>query len=291
MAMHSQWEDITPSRAREDLVTAQCGRPVSMSLVEKYSRDMENFRWHDTNEGPVYDTHKILRDAQHRYLAIIKAAQALIEKNVIEAEDEFSVRMWVTRDAPEESFAFLNIGMNRTMANQLYIAGHGNSTTLAAICRRIAMWEAGHPTGYTYRPTRAEIMEALENHPEAQEASNYAKGWKMGDISPATAGFLYWLLTRDHHEEGVEFMERVRTGTGITDPDKDAVALLRKRLAQDKRRALKSGSQVKSEMVIWLTIRAHNAWLTKENMTKLQVPDKLSDKTFIKPRNLPRARS
>jgi hypothetical protein len=290
MTMHSQWEDITPSRARTDLVTANCGRPVSASLVEKYARDMENSRWHDSPEGPIYDTHKILRDAQHRYLAVIKASQALLERGVIEAEDEFSVRMWVTRDAPEDVFPFLNIGLNRTAANQLYIAGYGNSaTTLAAICRRVVMWEAGHPTGYAYRPTRAEILEVLmpvEASPARTarilEAAEYARTWKMYDISPATAGFLYWVVTGRNHDEGLDFMEKVRTGADIGKAH--PVTLLRKRLGDDKRNALKRGSQVKSEMVIWLTIRAWNAVRLDEKITKLQVPEKLSDKTFIRPR-------
>jgi hypothetical protein len=46
--MRSQWEDITPARAREDLKTAKCGRVASRHVIERYSRDMASERWRPT---------------------------------------------------------------------------------------------------------------------------------------------------------------------------------------------------------------------------------------------------
>jgi hypothetical protein len=310
--MHSQWEDITPARANEELKTARCGRSPSMGVIDRYARDMENGRWAESPEPVVYDGEDTgivtLRDGQQRFYALIKAALALAASGKIAHPDDFSLRLWVTRGTTGEidkAFPYLNIGKNRTPQDYLNMEGYSNATLLYTVARRIVLWEVGHPTGSNYKPTRPEVLETLwprEGFDEAAEearvgriiaAAAFAGGWKVKPPVPApgTAGLLWWLLGRAREHDRDVFMEALRTGGGLPDLDEypadgplHPVLMLRNRLHGDYYASGKRGSKMRQEAVLLLCLRAWEAWRRKEHTTKLQMPTKLNDKSFRDPR-------
>lgn len=287
MTMHSLEEDIFPERAATDLETAQCGRKVSLKVIGDYCRDMKADRWPVTSQGVAYDTDGILRDGQQRYFAVIKAATELAEEGKISRPDDFSVRMLVTYEMPKESFPFLDGGKTRTLSDNWYAEGIDNPVLLQTVCRRIAMWEAGRPVGNAWRPTRAETMAVLLGHPEAEEAAMFADRWRVKPPVPTAgiAGFLWWLLGRKDEEDRDFFMEALRTGSGLSDKDgTKPVLLLRSRLQADHATARTRGTSVKPETALYLSLRAWDAWRTRERISKLQMPPKLNDKSFREPR-------
>lgn len=287
MAMHSVEEDVTPARARKDLETAQCGRKPSQKVIFNYTRDMKARHWALSGEPVIYDTDCVLRDGQQRFLAVIQAAMELANEGVISDPEEFSVRMLVTYDMPKESFPFLNSGKPRSLADNWYMEGREYPVLLHAVTNRIAMWEAGHPMGNAYRPTAAEKIEVLERHPEAADAAEFARGWTVKPPVPSAgiAGFLWYLLGEKNAADRDFFMEGLRAGDGLSAADDTApILLLRARLHGDFYDARTRGTSVKPSTQVYLCLRAWDAWRTKENIKKLQMPTRLTDKSFKAPR-------
>lgn len=285
--MHSVEEDITPARAARDLQTADCGRKPSMKVIGDYCRDMKAGQWHLTHQGVAYDQDKVLRDGQQRFWAVVKAAAELAEEGKIASADDFSVRLMVTYDMPREAFPFLDGGKSRSLADAWFIEGHENAVLLQSICRRIAMWETGHPVGNFMRPTRAETMAVLVRHPEAQQAAAFADAWKVRPPVPSAsiAGFLWYLLGTRSETDRDFFMEALRTGSDISENDETKpILLLRNRLHADHFTARTRGASIRPETVIYLCLRGWDAWRTKEKIGKLQMPVKLTDKSFRAPR-------
>jgi hypothetical protein len=310
--MRSQWEDFTPARCREELKTAKCGRIASRHVIERYSRDMQNGRWRRTPEAIIYDGEDtgtpVLRDGQQRSLALIDAALALTKTGKIAHPDEFSLTLWVTRGTTEEideAFPYLNIGKPRNPRDLLGMEGYSNPTMLYAIARRIVLWEEGHASGNSYKPTRAEVLETLEPRKDFDEDQEQARigriiaataasaTWHVKPPVPAaaTVGLLWWLLGRADEKARDQFIEALRTGSGLPDlaeyPDDGPlhpVLMLRKRLAEDYYASAVRGAKMKQETVLYLCLRAWEAWRTKEHTKKLQMPSKLTDEHFKNPR-------
>lgn len=290
VTMHSVEEDIYPKRAARDLETARCGRNPSPKVIGNYARDMKAGNWPVTSQGVAYDTNGIFRDGQQRWWAVIKAATELAEEGKITSPDEFSVRVLVTYDMPTESFDFLDGGKPRSLSDTWHAEGIGNSVLLQTVCRRIAMWEAGYPVGNVYRPTKAETRAVLAAHPEAQEAAEFSDGWtvKPPILTPGIAGFLWWLLGLKAGADRDVFLGYLRDGTGLpldgAADEKHPLVVLRNRLGRDYYEARQGGKKVKPETTLYLCLRAWDAWRDGERLSKLQMPSKLSDKSFRAPR-------
>jgi hypothetical protein len=306
--MHSQWEDITPAIAREALKTADCGRPPSASVVQRYSRDMQAGRWKKSPEPVVYDGEdsgiRVLRDGRQRYLSIIEAAMRLTEAGTIAHPDDFSITLWVTTGTTQEineAFPYINTGKPRTGNDYLAMSGRKDPTLLYTVGRRIVLWEAGRITGNSYKPTRAEVLAILEpqedQDPQAEAeriayveaATGFAANWKIKPpVVPAgVAGFLWWLLGRKSPEQRDVFLEYLRDGSGLTDEvpgHAHPLVVLRKRLARDQYEAQRHGTRVKQETVLYLCLNTWDAWRKGEKRTKLQMPEKLGDGSFKEPR-------
>jgi hypothetical protein len=306
--MHSQWEVITPAHARASLETAKCGRKPSGLVVTRYARDMENYRWQKSPEPVIYSgeeaDERVLRDGQQRMLAIIETGMKLAEAGKVADPDDFSLELWVTTGTTEEidrAFPFINTGKSRSGADYLTADGRKNGTMLYTVARRVVLWDAGRATGNTYKPTRAEVLAALEPQEgrdpaeeagrvaRVEEAAEFATGWKLKPpVVPAgVAGFLYWLLGQRSPGDRDVFLEYLRTATGLTDQEPGRVhpvVLLRERLGRDHYEAQRHGTKVKQETVLYLCLRAWDAWRKGEETTKLQMPTKLGDGSFRKPR-------
>lgn len=309
--MRSQTETITPLIAEQALLTAQCGRNPSATVIERYARDMANLKWRTSPQGVVYALSgtgpRVLRDGQQRYYAVIRAGHILHEKGLIDDPKDFSVRLYVTEGTEEEieeAFPYLDSGKNRSGADYLTTQGRGNGTLLYTVGRRISLWSAGHMLGNAWKPTRAEVLAILEPQNDApdetkelervayvEEAALFAKAWSVKPPVPAAGvmGFLWWLLGQINEQDRDTYCEFLRTGAGLTDEhvfakDCHPLITLRTRLHADQYAAASRGTKVKTETVFWLCLRAWDAWRRKENTKKLQMPTKLTDAHFKQPR-------
>lgn len=293
--MRSDWEIITPSRAIADLDSAECGRDISHVLVAKYSRDMEAGRWNqDSPEGPIYDVRGVLRDGQNRYTALVEAALRLCEAGKVGDPEEFTLRMWVTRDMPASAFDSLNQGKPRDVNDILKTMSMGNEFLLGTVLRRVNLWETGHATGNSYKPTISERLALVKLDDDATTADKlkaeyiisaaaFAATWKVKPPVPQAgmAGFLWWLLGQYSEEHRDVFLKVLQDGGG--GEDLSPVLLLRRRLHGDYYDSRQKHVTIRQEAVLWLCIRAWNAWRKGQKLSKLQLPEKLTDGAFIRP--------
>lgn len=279
-----------------------------MGVIDRYARDMAAGRWKQTPEPFVFDGedtgHGVLRDGQQRCFAIIKAGIILCEEGKIAHPGDFSLTVWVTRGTTQEidtAFPVLNTGKNRTGNDYLAIGGRANPTLLYTVGRRIALWEAGHPAGNNYKPTRTEVLAILEpregTDPDREmarialieEAAAFAANWKIKPPVPPAgiAGFLYWLLGQKNPQDRNTFLEYLRSGSGLADEEPGRphpLVILRTRLLGDNYTAQVRGAHIKQETVLYLCLRTWDAWRRHEEMSKLQMPTKLTDASFRQPR-------
>lgn len=269
--MESYWEDITPDRAAEYLRGNAAGRSVNKNAVEMYARDMAAGRWQSTHQGIALDEDGTLVDGQHRMHAIRKSST--------------TVRMWVTRGVPPGSFGAFDLGRGRTMADHLTIDGYKHTTQLAALARKVALWEAGMPWQRKITPTHDECTSTLAAHPELTEAAVFAHGWpSRRTLAPAMAGFCWWLFTRIDRDDAEHFMESLRTGSNL-DPG-DPVLALRERLVGDRHSRDRAGYATgyqRQEVTLALAILAWNHYRKRNKISKLQLPSSLSDESFPRP--------
>jgi hypothetical protein len=269
--MESYWEDISPERAAEYLRGNAAGRSVNKNAVEMYARDMAAGNWQLTHQGIALDENGILIDGQHRMQAIRRA-------NV-------TVRMYVTKGAPRETFGVIDIGRGRSMADRFHIDGRKHATQLAAVTRKATMWNAGMPWQRKIVPTRDEIAKTFDEHPDLDEAAQFAHAWPARrTLAPAMAGFSWWLFSRIDRDDATYFMEALRTGSNLERGD--PILALRDRLTSDRHshnRADYASGYQRQEISLALTIIAWNHYRKRNKISKLQLPSSLSDESFPRP--------
>lgn len=272
--MESYWEDITPAMAQEHLSRNAANRSLSQKSVDMYARDMAAGDWKSTHQGIAFDENGGLCDGQHRMAAVIRAG--------------VTVRFWVTRGVSRSSFGVLDIGRTRSMADRLSIDDTfdgKHATQLAAVARLAVLWLAGHPWTRQFTPTRDEMFKAIESHPEMADAARFAHGWPgRRTLTPALAGFCWWLLGSVDADDAAYFMEALRTGEKLESGD--AILALRERLlaGRDTRNRVgyATGYQ-RQEVNLALTIIAWNHYRKRNRISKLQLPSSMSDESFPQP--------
>lgn len=272
--MESYWEDVTPEKAAEYLRGNAAGRSLNPNAVNMYARDMAAGRWQLTHQGLAFDEDGVLFDGQHRVNAVVRAG--------------VTVRFWVTRGASRETFGAIDIGRGRSMADRFHIAGHEkDATQLAAVARKVTLWDAGHPWSRRLTPTREEIAQAFDAHPEIADAARFAHTWPgRRTLAPALAGFCWWLFSAVDSDDATYFMEALRTGANLERGD--PILALRERLLADRgtgstARASYAAGYQRQEVMLAMTIIAWNHYRKRSKITKIQLPSSMDDESFPRP--------
>lgn len=273
--MESYWQEITPATAKDYLSRNAAGRSINQNAVSMYARDMAAGHWRSTHQGIAFDTEGNLIDGQHRMAAVVKSRS--------------TVKMWVTVNVERESFGVFDIGRQRTMADRFSIEGIADgrhATQLAAIARRVTVWNSGKIWSRKYHPTRDEIAETFKTYPELADAARFAHSWSgRRTLSPALAGFCHWLFGAISRDDAAYFMEKLRTGENLESGD--PILALRERLMDDrtssnKRVSYAVGAQ-RQEIPLALTVLAWNHYRKRNRLSKLQLPSSLNDESFPRP--------
>lgn len=128
---------VTPQIAEEWLTHNTDNRNVRAKRVDQYARDMSNGRWEKDSPNPiVFGENGLLKDGQHRLMALIKANVSL----------NFLV-CWVSDEVRN-----FDTGATRSVADYIKMKSGSNlsSTLIAAINLKLTM-------RFAKSPTRAEI--------------------------------------------------------------------------------------------------------------------------------------
>jgi hypothetical protein len=197
---------ITPDDALDLLLLNEDNRPVSQTKVNQYAADIKAGRWTMNGETIKVARDGQLNDGQHRLEAVLIAGKP-IETAMIYGVDR-DTRLTVDQ------------GRARGAGCYLGLQGVANSNAVAAIARMAVNFEAskGQSVSLGRAPTSAEILEFVSKHgDDLHKAVQFA--YRMPStarqLAPKTM-FGFWAYIMRNTPEGLEYLNQVMTGTGIT---------------------------------------------------------------------------
>ena len=237
--------DISPEMARDWLGFNTHNRPLRARTVAAYAADMKNGDWQWNGESLKFAKDGILLDGQHRLAAI--------------AEAGVTVPMLVIRDLPDSTQETVDGGAKRTFADVLALRGEVSSHSLAAIVRRVSIWEStGLPAARaTVAPTNSQMLQTLERHPWLRGTAKAAmKVAARCELPQSVIGFLMWRFSSlPNSAEDIEhFFDRLADFQGLQKGDP----------IYELRKTLESTRSVRGErsevFLTAITIKAWNAF-------------------------------
>jgi hypothetical protein len=213
-------ERLTVKLARELIDANAANRRVSLEEVERHVRNLLGDRWLFNGDTLRLDVNGRFLDGQHRVHAFIRANELL----QAEGEAEFSIPVIIVRGLDPKVRRTIDIGRKRTLADELRMAGHGDTRNLAAWTR--LMWEYDMydgdlreaQGGSKGNPSVPELLELWEERLEPLAPDLQTRGWQIYRATriPASAGMLAaYVLDQVDAEDSVDFLERLIDGQDI----------------------------------------------------------------------------
>jgi hypothetical protein len=243
---------VTPAIAAEWLALNIHNRHPRRNVVMAYAADMGDGYWQFTGDPIRFDKDGRLIDGQHRLAAVIEA--------------DVTLPMLVIRGLDAAAQEAIDGGAKRMFADVLKLRGEVNSTNLAAVIRRVALWEAGaRASERNVQATNAQMSVTLEKHPWLRDI--VVPGKRVADdsgLTPSVAGLCWWLFTRIDGEDADTFMARLRDGQNLAKGD--PVYELRKAIGKTQ------GGSMGSRSAIYLTaitVKAWNAYRQGKQVTSI----------------------
>ena len=121
--MKAEVKRVTPELATQLLSKNSNNRKVKKNTLTFYINQMKSGNWKENGEGIIIDTHGVIKDGQHRLMAIVESKQSYLMP-IISGVSPFVMDT-------------IDTGSNRSASDVLYLEGHKNSTLLASIIKLI----------------------------------------------------------------------------------------------------------------------------------------------------------
>jgi hypothetical protein len=255
-------EQVTPQMASQYLGTSAGNRNAKKRAVSRYARDMILGRWVLNGEAIKFDRAGHLIDGHHRLLAIMEA--------------KMTIPLLVIRGVQEGAMLTLDTGVGRSFMDAQAVRGNHVANTLGPILRWWYRYEVTHMNFHTV-PTHAELQEVLEAHPHTVESARLMGRLKVvrSRCTPGIQGFVHaYASYRYDREMADEFMQELNDGAALN--RSSPILLLRQRLVDTP-----SKMRMDPIMVLALTIKAWNAWISKGTLGALRwIPEGEKQEAF-----------
>lgn len=204
---------VTPQIATEWLLQNTHNRNIRQKVVLAYAADMAEGNWRWNGESVKFAADGTLLDGQHRLAAI--------------AESGMTIQMLVVSDLKNEVQETVDGGAKRKFSDVLKLRGEQTPLILAAIVRRVTLWDSGNrwmdQIG-KYAPTTAQMLRTLEKYPELRDLAQPAQVTATHCGLPASViGFGWWMFSMLDDEAAVTdaefFFTRLADGQGLVKGD------------------------------------------------------------------------
>lgn len=199
-------ETITPEVAAKMLEGNVNNRVVRQRTVERYANDMRRGHW-PLNGSAIVMNGKSVHDGQHRLLACILSG--------------CSFKTIVMRGVPDRANHTIDVGMARTISDELRWRGEKDTASLGATLSLLWAYDGEHFSN-NYRPSRAELLAILRTNPGLRDslAATHATAKKAPGLNRTALATTHFLLTREHGREVADsFVEDVLAGEGYDEHD------------------------------------------------------------------------
>lgn len=235
-----QVERITPAIAAHYLNQNEKNRRLSRTVVSRYVEAINRGEWVVNGEAIKFGWNGNLLDGQHRLRACILADK--------------SIDVCVVRGLDPEVFKTLDEGKGRKGGDCLYVLEYPNPLALAAACRMLFAYERGW-TGYVrgYRKvSNDELLGVIKRHRKLVPFSGvYMKKPVFSRLIPHSVGmFAFYVASMIDENEAFRFFTEFATGRYNRPGDKHPPKVLRERLEQTAREAIRPTSEVKMAWVV-----------------------------------------
>ena len=240
--------DVTPALAREWLGFNTHNRNPRQRVTEAYAADMMAGKWQWNGESIKFAADGALLDGQHRLAAIIEA--------------DVTIPMLVVRGLPNETQDTVDGGAKRRFSDVLALRGEGAPVALAAITRRVTLWEAGARKSEGFRvTTNAQMLQTLEKYPWLRDITlPSVHVSKDSGLPVSVTGLCWWLFSQLNSEDTDFFFGRLRDAQHLSKGD-GIYELLR---------LLRESKNVRGERSLTyltaITIKAWNAYRDGEKL-------------------------
>lgn len=249
--------NVTPDQAMQWLVDHNShNRNLREVRVDAYARDMAAGNWQFNGDPIRFASDGTLLDGQHRLSAVVRSGVTV----------SFLV-IWGLPNATQET---MDIGAHRKMSDALTLRGESNSGFLAAIARRVLMYDNGSRVkSGNIAPTHAEMVTYIDSHPEIRrsvEVAGRARGAGL-PVAPSVIGAAYEICSRLSKDDAETFYVS-QLIDALNLQAKDPARVLLRRLQQEAA----SGRQMAPDDAFRYALMAWNHFRARNQITKLQAP-------------------
>ncbi len=212
--------NVTPTMAGAMLAHNTNNRPCTEKKVKHYARQMASGDWRHTRVPIIFSDQGRLIDGQHRLSACI--------------ESDTSFTTDVAFGAPDESFAFIDVGKGRTSGDIFPIHGVQNASIMAAATG----WVYRYDQGNIYHSnlgnvTAAELYAEFIKHPDLPRSTPQCTAFKKSRLaSPSMMVAMHYLCARKCRQDADRFFEVANEGIGAKSKT-DPALVLHKRLIKN----------------------------------------------------------
>ena len=102
--MYTKIINVTPEKAEEFLLHNTNNRHIRKEAVESYARDMAAGKWALTGQGISFDSKGMLRDGQHRLMAVVKSGCTIPMLICFDIDDTTAIDCGVNRSLKDQIF-------------------------------------------------------------------------------------------------------------------------------------------------------------------------------------------
>lgn len=233
---------ITPAQAKLWLGQNTDNRRLRQAASGRYARDMAAGAWAENGAAVVFASDGTLLDGQHRLEACVASGVPFVSL--------------VVRNVERSTQNTIDDGAKRTLSDRFTFNGHTNSSTAAAVVRRILLWEAGFKTNTgNYQPSTREALDLIDTDPTVGAAVEMAVALRGGKLlPPSIVGLSWWLFWGIDSDDCQEFWDHLHTGAGL--PAESPILILRNQII---RKSGEPGRIPETVILAWV-IKAWNDW-------------------------------
>lgn len=244
---------VTPDFAASLLKKNTKNRPLSPSIIARYTNEIKEGRWkEETGELIKVSKDGCILDGQHRLTAIVRSGVGLF--------------FHIATDVNDDVFDVLDTGKKRNGADSISIFGEKYSTPISAAITA-ENWISAECKGKRGM-SNAEIVENYKENKEKWSECGFVGVGLSNSISKALSpswavAFLFHFSKIDR-DEANEFMRQLCEGRGIKN---NSIHLLRRRLIDAK---VSKQYRLPDEMLIGLVLKTWNAFRRGHEISHLR---------------------
>lgn len=246
-------ETVDPKTAQCWLELNKVNRRYRDELAKRFARDMAEGRWLLTGEPIQFNIDGFLIDGQHTLSAIVKSGVTL--------------RINVTRGLSREAQSCINIGVSRTLSDQLTILGYSSPSILSPGARLAFLWTHKRLSLRVESVSGPEIQEFLCENPELADAAQFASTVRCVILPGVVCAATWRFIKLGHYQSLVhEFFRDLATMRTDGDGDPKSALLRRFILAREHRERLKT------PQFLYAVVRTFNDCYLERELHRMQLP-------------------